>query len=143
MITYQRGSDEFQRIREFNSDSCVKFGKVRLLGFPRANLKQLLGYIDVNLENSNLDTIRIHLGTNDLLNGGIESQIDSLVQKIGMIILKCQLYGKKNYFFLEETYKRFEEFCRNNGVILIDNRNIRDHHLYRDGLHLSESRKKS
>ena len=73
----------------------VEFGKVRLFGFPRVNSKQLLGYIDINLENINLDTVSIHLGTNGLLNGGIESQIDSLVQKIGTIIGKCQFYGKK------------------------------------------------
>ena len=43
---------------------------------------------------------------------------------------------------LEETYKKFEVFCRNNSVILIDNRNIRGHHLYRDGLNLLESGKR-
>ena len=43
---------------------------------------------------------------------------------------------------LEEAYKKFEVFCRNNSVILIDNRNIRGPHLYRDDLHLLESGKR-
>ena len=143
MIAYQRGSDR----KEFNSYG--KFGKARFYGFPGANLKQLSSYIDVNLENSNSDTLLIHVAIYDLLNGNNEPQIDSIIQNIGMIIEKCQSYGIKSIFIsgllyttrvklsiLEETHKKFEVFCCNNGVILIDSRNIRGRHLYRDGLHL-------
>ena len=143
MIAYQRGSDR----KEFNSYG--KFGKARFCGFPGANLKQLSSYIDVNLENSNSDTLLIHVAIYDLLNGNNEPQIDSIIQNIGMIIEKCQSYGIKSIFIsgllyttrvklsiLEETHKKFEVFCCNNGVILIDSRNIRGRHLYRDGLHL-------
>ena len=97
----------------------------------------------------------IHVGNNDLLNGSNEPQIDSLIQSIGTIIEKCRFYGMKSIFIsglvyttrvklwiLEESYKKFEVFCRNNGVILIDNRSIRGRHLYRDGLHHLESGKR-
>ena len=74
------------RQKEFNS--YVKFGKGRFFDFPGANAKQLSSYIDVNLENSNSDTVIIHVGINDLLNGSNEPQIDNLIQNIGMIIEK-------------------------------------------------------
>ena len=120
--------------------------------FPGANSNQLSSSIDVNLENSNSDTVIIHVGINDLLNGSNEPQIDSLIQNIGMIIKKCRFYGIKSIFIsdlvyttnvklsiLEETNKKFEYF--NNGVISNDNRNIRGHHLYKNALHLLESGK--
>ena len=44
--------------------------------------------IDVNLENSNSDTVIIHVGINDILNGSNEPQIDNLIQNTGMIIEK-------------------------------------------------------
>ena len=104
--------------------------------------KQLSSYINVNLQNSNSDTATIHAGISNILNGSNERQIDSLIQNIGTIIKKCQFCGIKSmlisdlvlatrakFSILEETYERFELFCRNNGVILIDNRNIAGHHL--------------
>ena len=88
------------------------------------------------------------------MNGSNEPQTDSLIQNIGTIIEKCQLHEVKSIFIsglvynnrvklliIEETYQKFEVFCRNNGVILIDNRNFKGRHLYRDGLHLLESGK--
>ena len=91
----------------------------------------------MNLENSNFETVIIHVGINDPLNESNEPQIDSLIQKIGMIIEKCRFYRIKYIFIscllyttrvklsiLEETGSIFEVFCRNNGVILIGNRNI-------------------
>ena len=83
----------------------------------------------MNLENGGSDTVIILVGINDLLNGSNESQIDSLIQNIDTIIEKCQFYGIKSIFIsdlvyatsvrlsiLEETYKKFEAFGRNNGL---------------------------
>ena len=141
------------RWKELNSS--LKFGKARLSGFPGANTKQLSSYTDVNLENINYNTEVIHVGINDLLNESNEPQIDSLIQNIGIIVKKCRCYEIKSILVsdlvyttrlklsvLDETYKRFEVFCRNKGVILIDNRNIRGQYLYRYGLHLIESGKR-
>ena len=77
----------------------------------------------MNLENSNSDTVIIHVGINDLLNGSNEPQIDSLIGNIGTITEKCRFYGVKSIFisglayttrvkssFLEQTYKKFELF---------------------------------
>ena len=99
-----------------------------------ANSKQLSSYIDVNPENSNSDTVIIDVGINDLLNDTNEPRIGTLIQNIDSIIKKCCFYGIKFSFIsglvyttrvklsiLEETHKLFEVFCRNNGVILIDN----------------------
>ena len=118
--------------KEFNS--WIKFSKTRLFGFPVANSKQLSSYTDVSLENSNSDTVVIDVGINDLLNDTNEPRIDTLIQNIDSIIKKCCFYGIKFGFIsglvyttrvkltiLEETHKLFEVFCRNNGVILIDN----------------------
>ena len=91
----------------------------------------------MNFDNSNSVTVIIHVGINGLLNGSNEPQIDSLLQNIGKIIQKPRSYGIKSIFIsglvytarvtlsiLEETYKRFEVFRRNNGVILIENTNL-------------------
>ena len=67
----------------------MKFGKARFFGFPVVNSKQLSSYIDVNLQSSNSDTVIIHAGINDLLNGSNEPQIDSLIENIGTIIEIC------------------------------------------------------
>ena len=114
----------------------------------------------MNLENGGSDTVIILVGINDLLNGSNESQIDSLLQNIGTIIEKCQFYGIKSIFIsdlvyatsvrlsiLEETYKKFEALfviasLSQQRSILIDNRNIRCRHLYRDRVHLLESGKR-
>ena len=91
----------------------------------------------MNFDNSNSVTVIIHVGINGLLNGSDEPQIDSLLQNIGTIIKKPRSYGIKSIFIsglvytarvtlsiLEETYKRFEVFRPNNGVILIENINL-------------------
>ena len=65
------------RWNEFNS--YVKFGKAKPFGFPGANSKQLSSYIDMNLENSNSDTVIGHAGINDLLNGSNVPRIDGLI----------------------------------------------------------------
>ena len=54
----------------------------------------------MNRENSNSDTIIIHVGINDLLNGSSELQIDSLIQNIGMIIEKCSFLLLVQYILL-------------------------------------------
>ena len=43
---------------------------------------------------------------------------------------------------LEEIYEKFEVFCRNNGVILIDNSNIRETPFVHGRLHLVKSGKR-
>ena len=53
--------------KEFNS--CVKFGKARLFGFRGAKLKQLPSHIDVNLENSNFNTVIMHVEIKGALSG--------------------------------------------------------------------------
>ena len=90
------------RWKEFNS--YVKFGKARFFGFPGGNSKQLSSYIDVNLENSNPDTVIIHVRINDLLDGSNEPQIDILIENIGTIIGKCRLYGITSIFISGLVY---------------------------------------
>ena len=53
-------------IRNTQFNQFIKTGNARIHSFLRANLRQLLRYLNVNLE-STTDTVILHNGINDLL----------------------------------------------------------------------------
>ena len=53
-----------------------------MLAFPGASSKQMLHYLDINLENCNTDTVIIHVGVNDLMHDNSQSNIESLIRNI-------------------------------------------------------------
>ena len=52
------------RVKQFNQ--FAKIGNARIHSFPGATSRQLLHYLDVNLE-STIDTVILHIGINDRL----------------------------------------------------------------------------
>ena len=83
------------RIKELNHR--ISNGNARLHSFPEATSKQLLHYLDANLNNSR-DTVQIHIGINDILNS--ISNVNRLLLNIKDIAKKCRNFGVKNIFYL-------------------------------------------
>ena len=93
---------------------------------------------------------------NDLLNDNSQSNVENLMLNIHKIVEKCKRVEVRNIFvfglvyttrvilpILERVHSLISYYCRENACFYIDNRNIRGFCLYKDGLHLLESGKKS
>ena len=144
------------RMDEFNSLLINR--KAKILNFPGSSSKQMLDYIDIHdihLEDKSIDTVLLHVGVNDLLNGNSKSNVDNLMSNIHKIVEKCKRVGVRNIFvsglvytarvslrILERVHSLISNYCRENACFYIDNRNIRGFCLHKDGLHLLEVGKK-
>ena len=138
------------RIRQLNQ--FVKSGNARIHSFPGANSKQLLHYLDVNLDNKT-DTVILQIGVSDLLQ---DISLDNKFMKnLEYMVQKCRSFGVKRVFFsgitytkriawqiLDDAHEQLVSLCKRLEMIYIDNRNIREIHLFKDGLHLLDSGKR-
>ena len=57
-----------------------------MLNFPGSSSKQMSHCIDIHLENKSIDTVILHVGVNDLLNGNSQSNVDNLTSNNHKII---------------------------------------------------------
>ena len=139
------------RMREFNE--CLNkyndVGKTHLKAFPGTTTKQLHHYIIPTLDDEHPNTVLLHVGINDLLQGG--NEIGKISKNISEIGAMCKDKGVKNVFIsglipsrkVEEHYisnlnNQLKEICKANCYIFIDNSNITERHLWRDGIHLND-----
>ena len=124
----------------------------------------LLHYPDVNLESTadtvilhigTTDTMILHIGRNDLLKG---ISIDSFVNFIGNVehmVQKCRgmvvklvflsdiIYTKRiAWSILNDVHDRLLSLCQRFEISYIDNRNIREAHLFKDSLRLLDTDKR-
>ena len=126
-----------------------------MLNFPGASFNEILHYINVHLKEKLIDTITIHVGVNDLLNGNNLLKVNQLIENIKKITKKCVSFGVKKIYVsglvitrredlptLERVYALHSNFCADNGFVYIDNRNIKGDCLFQDGLHLLDTGKK-
>ena len=140
------------RIRQLNQ--FVKSGNARIHSFPGANSKQLLHYLDVNLDNKT-DTVILHIGVNDLLQDISLDNFNKFMKNLEYMVQKCRSFGVKRVSFsgntytkriawqiLDDVHEQLVTLCKRLGIIYIDNRNIREIHLFKDGLHLLDSGKR-
>ena len=138
------------RIKQMNQQ--IKNGNTRIHTFPGVTSRQLLHYLDVNLDKYT-DTVVIHIGINDILNSA--SNVNGLLSNIKDMIKKCRNFGVKYIFvsgliytkriiteFLEDFHLKLVNVCKEMQVYFIDNKNITGIYLFSDGLHLLESGKK-
>ena len=138
------------KVKELNEK--IRHGHAQVHTFPGATSKQLLHYLDVNIEDST-DTVLIHIGVNDILQS--VSNIDRLLLNVREIVRKCRFFGLKNMFvsglvytgrirvnILNDLQKKLVDVCREVNVYYIDNTNIKGVSLFKDGLHLLDSGKK-
>ena len=138
------------KVKELNEQ--IRHEHARVHSFPGATSKQLLHYLDVNIEDST-DTVLIHIGVNDILQS--VSNMDRLLLNVREMVRKCRFFGVKNMFvsglvytrrirvnILNDLQKKLVDICREMNVYYIDNTNIKGVSLFKDGLHLLDSGKK-
>ena len=137
---------------EFNR--FIKNSKIIMFNFPGASFQQMLHYLDVNLEDRQINTVVIYVEIIDILRYRSQSSIDGLLQNIQNMSLKCKKIGVKNIFIsglvhtiristdiLERIHVMIQTFCKKYGCFYVDNRNIQGKHLYEVGIHLTEEGK--
>ena len=140
------------KVKELNEQ--ILHGHARVHSFPGATSKQLLLYLDVNIEDST-DSVLIHIGVNDILQS--VSNMDRLLLNVRELVRKCHFFGVKNFFgmfvsglvytrrirvnILNDLQKKLVDVCRGMNVYYIDNTNIKGVSLFKDGLHLHSGKK--
>ena len=108
-----------------------------MLNFPGASSNEILHYIDVHLKEKLIDTVIIHVGVNDLLNGNSQLKVNQLIENIKKITEKCVSFGVKKIYVsglvftrrvdlptLERVHPLLSNFCGDYGFVYINNRNI-------------------
>ena len=111
-------------------------------------------YIDILPQGKSIDTVILHVGLSDPLNGNSRFNADSLMSNVQKIIEKCKRVGVRTLFvsglvyttrvsltMLERVHILTSNYGRENACFYIDNRNIREFFLCKDGFHLLESGK--
>ena len=64
----------------YGFSSLLRNRKAQMLNFPGDLSKQMSHYIDIHLEDKSIDTVILHVGVNDLLNGNSQSNVDNLIR---------------------------------------------------------------
>ena len=128
-------------------------GWARFKHFPGALSKDLLHYIDFTLKEQNFEAVIIYRII-DILYDSSSRQINLILQNIKEIGKKCIRY-KVEYVFissltfntrishklLNEVNEMTERVCLENGFYYIENGNVYENDLFKDGLHLQNSSK--
>ena len=115
----------------------------------------MLHCIDPTLEEQNFEAAIIHIGTHDTLYDSSSRLINLLLQNIKEIRKKCKSCKVKYVFIssltfntrishklLNEVNEMIERVCLENGYHYIENGNVYENDLFKDGLHLQNSGKK-
>ena len=55
-------------------------------------------YLDIHLEERNTETVIIHLGVNDIINGNSQSNIEKYISHVEKMVQKCRNYRVKKIF---------------------------------------------
>ena len=69
-------------IRMYEFNSLLRNRKAQMLSMPGSSSKQMSHYIDLHREDESIDTVILHVGVNDLLNGNSQSIVDNLMSNI-------------------------------------------------------------
>ena len=120
--------------------------------FPGVNTNHLKLHIIPTLSEDKPDTVIIHVGVDDMMNG---TDRDGLILQIGRIGFTCKNYGVKNVIISGLVYtrriknnvvdyvnKKLQELCNYQSCKFINNSNIQLEHLCKNGLHLDLNGKK-
>ncbi|XP_057308123.1 uncharacterized protein LOC130646009 [Hydractinia symbiolongicarpus] len=137
--------------REFNNH--LRNSDARFKVFPGSNIKNLGHYSLSTLVDENPEIVVVHVGINDLLDiKRNKSSVNEIAEKIIKLSRVYINHGVKKVFILSvvistridfEFIKSLNHILENEatkyGYIFIDNSNIMESYLWRDGLHLMEN----
>ena len=141
------------RVKDFNNH--LENGNARFKTFPGASIGNLNYYINPTLEQEKPEVVVIHVGINDLLSENLSNASDQVIaDQIIEIGKKCTHYGVEKVFISAlVTCKSvnpnritiINDFikvrCDFYGFDYIGHNNIKDEHLWKDGIHLRENGK--
>ena len=128
-------------------------GKAQRKSFPGAKAKELAHYILPTLQEDVPEIAVIHVGINDLLEKGDKDiNVLKLAEEIIGVGLLCREFNVRDIFISGITYttkvhikhirdlnKAIKELCKRYNFFFIENDNIWNSHLWKDGLHLNDS----
>ena len=78
-----------------------------MFSFPSASSHQMLHYLDVHLEDRQINTVVIHVRINDILRAGSQSSIDGLLQNIKKYVFKMyKIWCEKYLYFGTSLYNQ-------------------------------------
>ena len=139
-------------VKEFNR--YIHAGNARFKSFPGASISNLNHYISPTLVEEKPDIVIIHVGINNKLNENLNANDHDVVDGILEIGNKCVRNGVKKVLISSIVKCRrvdesriinintmLKEKCQNYDFIYLDNDNIEDIHLWKDGLHLNDQGK--
>ena len=141
------------RVKEFNNH--LENSNARFKIFPGASIGNLNYYINPTLEQEKPEVVVIHVGINDLLSENLSNASDQVIaDQIIEIGKKCTHYGVEKVFIsallackrvnpnrINIINDLIKVRCDFHGFVYIDHNNIKDEHLWKDGIHLRENGK--
>ena len=139
------------KMKEFNSH--IHGDKVYLKGFPGANADQLNQQVKPSLEEYEDDAAIIHVGINDILRSKGEKEVNDIPRIIMNIAKTCRNCNIAKIFIysiircsrttvdIDYINGKIRELCIQNNYEFISNTQINKRDLWKDGIHLQESRK--
>ena len=141
------------RVREFNK--FISDGYARFKCFPGASVSHLNYYSNPTLEDDSPDLVVIHAGINNLLSADLDNASDvEIAEELIKVGQKCVDHGVQKVFISSIIKSRKVDFNRINNInnileeqchkcdfIFINNNEINDEHLWKDGIHLKENGK--
>ena len=122
-------------LNNVSNRGLLKKKNVDVLNFPRASSTDILTKID-NVLDKKLESIIIHIGTNDLTNDkNLLSNLKNIVSKTNRTSPDTSLSLSNIYKYKENT--RLKKFCMQKNIKLLSNDNIKEEHLGIKKLHLN------
>ena len=133
-------------MKEFNH---LANGDVVKRAFPGATASQLNCYIKASLNDDKPNSVIICAGTNNLTKK--DQTVQDTAKEIVEIVKTCRNAGVSKVFIsslicrpayhyeINEINKLLEFHANTYNYIFINNSNIRDDHLWKDGVHLNDS----
>ena len=142
------GASITQRINIGNFNRCLDDTKAIKSCFPGATVSKATYYMKPTLEEESPDTVLLNIGTNNLTK---KRQTEKeTVDEIMDMVNECRKFGVNKVFVSGLTVRHryskqvdninymLKQNAGNFDYVFIDNSNIQNHHLCKDGLHLHD-----
>ena len=85
-------------IRMYQFNRALRNRRAKMLNFPGASSNEILHYINAHLKEKLIDTVIVHVGVNDLLNGNSQLKVNQLIENIKKITEKYVSFGVKKIY---------------------------------------------
>ena len=140
-------------LRHNSFNEMIHDGYAKFKCFPGAKISHLDHYSEPTLTEDKPDLVLLHVGINNILSSDKNSN-DQIADDIIKIGKKCIHHGVEKVFIssivkcskvdnvqVNEINKLLSNKCKQLDFGFIDNSNILEEHLWKDGIHLKESGK--